>query len=104
MTAEEFWMYYLVFALLISALVGKIATKMNRSPVAWFLASFLINPLIAGLVLAIIGRGAPKSKGGEGAADLSNLSDEDVAAMQAHRARQQAEALARRSLPQKLDQ
>lgn len=40
---------------LFAFLVAAYASKRNRSPVGWFVLSAILSPLIAGLLLAIIG-------------------------------------------------
>ena len=103
MTIETLYASILITAALLSAVVAWAAGQRNRSPAAWFFISLLISPIIALLVLLVAGPGRGKNSGSAGAADLSNLSDDDLATLQAHKARQAADRAARRTLPQKLE-
>lgn len=100
MDPDTFWTAILISSALFSAVVAWTAAQKNRNPWSWFFISLAISPLVSLLVLIAIGPGKGAKASTEGA-DLSNLSDEEVATLQAHRARQTASRVA---LPKKLDQ
>ncbi len=93
---------FLITSAILSAVVAWVASQKNRSPAAWFLISLLISPIIALLALLIAGPGRTKT-GPTTAADLSHLTDDDLATIQAHKARQAAQKAATRTLPKKLE-
>lgn len=41
--------------LLVSIIMGLIASSMNRSGIGWFLISLFLTPILAGIILLIIG-------------------------------------------------
>lgn len=49
----ELWIFWLVLA----GVIGVVATARNRSGFGWFVLAVLISPLLAGLLLALLGRG-----------------------------------------------
>jgi hypothetical protein len=49
----EWWFFWLVLA----GVIGAVAAARNRSGFGWFVIAVLISPLLAGLVLALLGRG-----------------------------------------------
>jgi len=87
---------------MVSVIVGWAAGQRGRNPFNWFLISFLFSALLAALLLIVVGPGKA-SKGSGAGVDLSRLSDEDLAKMQEHKARLQAEARARVNLPKRLE-
>lgn len=53
MTADEIWTFVGIWAFF-AAVVALIASSRGRSQVNWFLASFLVSPIIAFVALAVM--------------------------------------------------
>jgi RNA polymerase subunit RPABC4/transcription elongation factor Spt4 len=54
------WIGWLVIWLVVSVVIGVLASKRGRSGFGWFLLAFIISPLLAGLLLALIENLAPQ--------------------------------------------
>jgi len=54
------WMGWLVIWLVVSVVIGVLASKRGRNGFGWFLLAFVISPLLAGIILALIENLAPQ--------------------------------------------
>lgn len=48
-------MLIVIFLVIFSGVIGAVASGQNRSGIGWFFISMLLSPLVAGILLAVVG-------------------------------------------------
>jgi len=55
------WLFWILYILL-AVLIARRAKHMNRKPIFWFLVSMFVSPVIAMIIMKIIGNRIEKGK------------------------------------------